>query len=168
MNRTSMLPIVPVQTQYAASYRECLDAVAREMKFLAQIKALPIEKIEGFVKESVASDAVQFFAIDGERVVGWADVFPSWAHAVSHCGSLGMGVLSGYRGQGIGTRLLQACIEKAWLKGITRIELEARADNTTAIALYKKLGFEHEAVKRKAMRFGGDYFDAVQMSLLCE
>ena len=163
-----MLPIVPVQTRYAASYRECLDAVAREKKYLAQVEALPLERIEGFVTESVASDAVQFFALDGERVIGWADVFPSWAHAVSHCGSLGMGILSAYRGQGIGTRLLQACIEKAWTKGITRIELEARADNTAAIALYKKLGFEHEALKRNAMRFGGQYFDAVQMSLLRE
>lgn len=163
-----MFPIVAVQTPYAASYRECLDSVAREQRYLAQVEALPLEKIQGFVKDSVASDAVQFFALDGERVVGWADIFPSWAHAVSHCGSLGMGVLAPYRGRGIGTKLLQACVEKAWLKGITRIELEARADNAAAIALYEKLGFQHEALKRNAMRFNGQYFDAVQMSLLRE
>lgn len=163
-----MFPIVAVQTPYAASYRECLDSVAREQRYLAQVEALPLEKIQGFVKDSVASDAVQFFALDGERVVGWADIFPSWAHAVSHCGSLGMGVLAPYRGRGIGTKLLQACVEKAWVKGITRIELEARADNAAAIALYEKLGFQHEALKRNAMRFNGQYFDAVQMSLLRE
>lgn len=163
-----MFPIVAVQTPYAASYRECLDSVAREQRYLAQVEALPLEKIQGFVKDSVASDAVQFFALDGERVVGWADIFPSWAHAVSHCGSLGMGVLAPYRGRGIGTKLLQACVRKAWLKGITRIELEARADNAAAIALYEKLGFQHEALKRNAMRFNGQYFDAVQMSLLRE
>ena len=74
-----------------------------------------------------------------------------------------MGVLSAYRGQGLGRQLLQACIEKAWSKGITRIELEARADNAAAIALYEKLGFKHEALKRNAMRFSGQYFDSVQM-----
>ena len=163
-----MFPIVAVQTPYAASYRECLDSVAREQRYLAQVEALPLEKIQGFVKDSVASDAVQFFALDGERVVGWADIFPSWAHAVSHCGSLGMGVLAPYRARGIGTKLLQACVRKAWLKGITRIELEARADNAAAIALYEKLGFQHEALKRNAMRFNGQYFDAVQMCLLRE
>jgi GNAT superfamily N-acetyltransferase len=105
-----MFPIVAVQTPYAASYRECLDSVAREQRYLAQVEALPLEKIQAFVKDSVASDAVQFFALDGERVVGWADIFPSWAHAVSHCGSLGMGVLAPYRGRGIGTKLLQACV----------------------------------------------------------
>jgi len=163
-----MPPIVAVEEKYAVAYRECLDAVAREQKYLAQIEALPLERILEFVKASVASDAVQFFAVEGEKVVGWADVFPAWAYAVSHCGSLGMGVLAEYRGQGIGRRLLQACIEKAWAKGITRIELEARADNTAAIALYEKLNFKHEALKRNAMRFGGKYFDAVQMSLLRE
>lgn len=161
-----MLPIVPVQERHAASYRECLDLVARERRFLAQTEALPLERIVGFVRDSVAHDAIQFFALDGERVVGWADIFPGWAQAVSHCGSLGMGVHPDYRGQGLGQRLLSACIEKAWRKGLTRIELEARADNAAAIALYSRLGFRHEALKSQAMRFDGQYFDAVQMRLL--
>ncbi|MEY2689364.1 MAG: hypothetical protein RL375_3563 [Pseudomonadota bacterium] len=161
-----MLPIIPVQETYAASYRACLDVVARERKYLAQTEALPLERIQGFVKDSVATDAVQFFALDGDAVVGWADIFPAWAHAVSHCGSLGMGIHPNYRRQGLGTRLLAACIEKAWAKGLTRIELEARADNVEAIALYQKLGFRHEALKERAMRFDGIYFDAVQMRLL--
>ncbi|MCA3219622.1 MAG: GNAT family N-acetyltransferase [Burkholderiales bacterium] len=161
-----MLPIVPVQERYAESYRECLDSVARERRYLAQVEALPVERIANFVKDSVANDAIQFFALDGERIVGWADIFPAWAHAVAHCGSLGMGIHPEYRRRGLGQRLLAACIEKAWLKGVTRIELEARADNVAAIALYEKLGFQHEALKRRAMRFDGAYFDAVQMSLL--
>ena len=161
-----MLPIVAVQEKYAASYRDCLDVVAREKKYLAQIRALPLERIAGFVRDSVANDAIQFFALDGERVVGWADIFPSWAYATSHCGSLGMGVHPCYRGRGLGQKLLLSCIEKAWLKGLTRIELEARADNHPAISLYEKLGFEHEAIKPRAMRFDGVYFDAVQMRLL--
>ena len=162
-----MLPIVPVQLKHAASYRACLDVVAREKRFLAQIEALPLERIEGFVAQSVADDAIQFFALDQDRVVGWADIFPAWAHAVAHCGSLGMGVHPDYRGQGLGARLLAACIDKAWAKGLTRIELEARADNHVAIALYRKFGFEHEALKARAMRFDGVYHDAVQMRLLC-
>ena len=118
------------------------------------------------MREGVANDAVQFVALDGGRVVGWTDIFPAWSHAVSHCGRLRTGVLLGYRGQDLGRRLLEACIFKAWSKGITRIELEARADNAYAIGLYEKLGFVHEAVKHRAMRFDGMCFDAVQMSLL--
>ena len=161
-----MLHIVAVEEAYAASYRACLDIVAREKKYLAQIEALPLERIAAFVKESAATDAIQFFALDQAEVVGWVDIFPSWAHAVSHCGSLGMGVHPNYRGQGLGGRLLEKCIQKAWTKGLTRIELEARADNEAAIALYEKFGFKHEALKARAMRFNGEYYDAVQMRLL--
>jgi ribosomal protein S18 acetylase RimI-like enzyme len=161
-----MVQIVSVKEEHAQSYRACLDVVAREKRYLAQVEALPLERIEGFVKDSAASDAVQFMAVDAGRVVGWADVFPAWAHAVAHVGSLGMGVLPEYRGQGIGRRLLEACIAKAWARGITRIELEVRADNERAIGLYKSVGFTQEAVKRQAMRFDGVYFDALLMSLL--
>jgi putative acetyltransferase len=66
----------------------------------------------------------------------------------------------------LGTRLLSACIEKAWRKGLTRIELEAREDNEAAISIYAKLGFKREALKANAMRFDGVYFNAVQMRLL--
>lgn len=161
-----MFPIVPVQEKYAVSYRDCLDAVAREKLYLAQIEAPPLEAIAAFVKESEATDAIQYFALDEDRVIGWADIFPQWAQAVSHCGSLGMGIHADYRRQGLGQRLLSACIEKAWRKGLTRIELEARSDNVAAIRLYEKLGFKREAIKARAMRFDGIYFDAVQMCLL--
>jgi len=160
------ISVVPITESHAASFRECLDAVAREKKYLAQIEAAPLERIEGFVRESVANDSVQFVAVADGRVVGWADIFPAWPHAISHCGSLGMGVLPDFRGQGIGKRLLESCISKAWSKGITRIELEVRADNTSAIKLYERFGFTHEAVKRRAMRFDGVYYDSVQMSLI--
>lgn len=158
--------VVPVELHHAASYRACLDTVAREQRYLAQIEALPLERITGFVQDSVRLDAVQFMALDHDTVVGWADVFPAWAHAVQHCGTLGMGLLPAYRGQGIGRRLLQACIDKAPQKGITRITLEVRADNQPAIKLYEKAGFVHEARMRQAMRFGGVYFDALLMSRL--
>ncbi|WP_256646504.1 GNAT family N-acetyltransferase [Thermomonas paludicola] len=161
-----MITIAPAQEEFAASYRECLDLVAKERKYLAQIEALPLERIAGFVRESVVNDAIQFFALDGNRVVGWADIFPAWAHAVSHCGTLGMGVHPDYRAKGLGTRLLRACIDKAWIKGITRIVLEVREDNSRAIALYEKMGFKTEALMQKALRYDGIYFNALQMRLL--
>jgi ribosomal protein S18 acetylase RimI-like enzyme len=152
----------------ARSFRNCLDTVAREKRYLAQIEAPSYEETEGFVRESVETDAVQFVALEGSTVVGWADIFPSWAHAVRHCGTLGMGVLQSYRGQGLGRRLLVACIQKAKTKGMTRIQLQVRADNDVAITLYESVGFRHEARMRHALCFDGVYYDAVQMSLLTD
>lgn len=163
---TTGLPIVQIRTEHGPSFHACLDAVCREKRYLAQLQALPLERVQGFVNDSVASDAAQFVVLDGERVVGWADIFPGWTHGLSHCGRLGMGLLPDYRGQGLGERLLRTCIAKAWAKGLTRIELEARADNARAIRLYERVGFVHEAVRVRGLRIEGVYFDAVQMRLL--
>jgi ribosomal protein S18 acetylase RimI-like enzyme len=162
------IQVVPIADAHIESFRACLDSVAREKKYVAQIEAMPLEQVSVFVKGSIANDVAQFVATEGALVVGWCDIFPSWAHAVQHCGTLGMGVLSAYRGRGIGKQLLTACLAKARSKGITRVELEARADNVVAIQLYQKLGFTHEATKRNAMRFDGRYYDSVQMSLIYE
>lgn len=162
------VPIVPIGETHVESFRACLDAVAREKRYLAQVEAPPLERVRDFVRQGIAGDAAQFVALDGERVVGWADIFPAWAVALAHRGSLGMGVLPEYRGRGIGKRLLEACVAKAWSKGITRIDLESRIDNANAIRLYERLGFRREAVKRNAMRFDGVYYDAVEMTLIKE
>lgn len=170
MTRPPGLPagihIAPITLAHAASFHACLDAVCREKRYLAQLHAPPLEKVEGFVRDSVAQGVAQFVALDGERVVGWADIFPGWAHALQHSGRLGMGLLPEYRGAGLGETLLRTCIAKAWAQGLSRIELEARADNTRAIRLYERVGFAHEAVKQRGLCVEGVFFDAVQMRLL--
>jgi len=162
------LPVVPITEALAAGFRACLDAVAREKRFLAQVEAPPLERVQQFVRDGLEKDAVQFVALDGERVVGWADIFPDWAHAVAHRGHVGMGVHADFRGRGLGTRLLGACLAKATAQGMTRIELEVRADNTPAIGLYRKLGFTEEGRLRRAMCFDGAYFDTLLMARLAE
>jgi ribosomal protein S18 acetylase RimI-like enzyme len=157
-----------IRVEDARSFRECLDAVARERRYLAQVEAPSYEKVEDFVRESVESDVAQFVAVDSGAVVGWADIFPSWPYATQHCGTLGMGVSVNHRGRGLGKQLLLATIRKAQAKGITRILLQARADNLVAVKLYESVGFKHEALVQRALRFDGVYYDAVQMSLLAD
>jgi RimJ/RimL family protein N-acetyltransferase len=161
-----MILIVPIAEVHIAGFRECLDIVAREKRFLALIEAPPLEQVRSFVRTNIANDVVQFVALDDGRVIGWADIFAAWQPALAHCGNLGIGVLPAHRGRGIGGELLRACLAKARQKGITRVELEARVDNADALRLYEKHGFVREGVKRNGMRFDGKYFDTVLMSCL--
>lgn len=158
--------IEPISEKYAASFHACLDAVAREKMFLAQTEAPPLERVRGFVKDSVKNDVPQFVAIDGRTVVGWCDIFPDWPETTKHCGTLGMGVLKDYRRHGIGGRLLLAALAKAKKKGITRVTLKVRADNAGAIRLYEDTGFAAEARLKNAMKFDGVFYDEIQMSLV--
>ena len=165
---TEPVYITPIAEAHVLSFHACLDAVARERRYLAIIEAPPLAQVLAFVKENIAADAAQFVALAGERVVGWADVLPTWKPALAHTGSLGMGVLAPYRGRGLGSALLAACRTKAQQRGITRIELEARIDNLNAIRLYEKSGFVREGVKRNGMRFDNVYFDTLLMGCLLE
>lgn len=158
--------IVPIAESHAEGFHACLDAVARERRYLAQVQAPPLERLLAFVREGLAQDVAQFVALDGGRVVGWCDIVPAWAHAVRHRGTVGMGVLASHRGRGVGEALLRACLAKARAAGLTRIALEVRVDNLAAIRLYERVGFQQEARLRDALRLDGQRFDAFQMSLV--
>lgn len=158
--------ITPIEIADVESFRACLDEVAREGRFLALLGAPPIEHLRDFVSENVAKRVPQVVAKDGGVVVGWCDISPGWHDTLRHCGSLGMGLLRDYRGRGIGGELLTACLELAKRRGITRVELETRADNEAALRLYRRLGFEYEGMKRRGMRVEGVYQDTIAMALL--
>jgi RimJ/RimL family protein N-acetyltransferase len=150
----------------ADAFRAVLDAVASERKYLATIKAPPLERVREFIRDNVSNNHAQYVAeVDG-RLVGWADALPAGRDSTRHMASVGMGIIAGFRGQGIGRRLLEAVIEHCWRAGLMRIELEVFVDNAPAIALYEKLGFQYEGRLRKARLIDGDYKDVFHMALL--
>jgi ribosomal protein S18 acetylase RimI-like enzyme len=161
-----MITVVDISTDHVDSFRDAVDAVARERLFLARTEAPPREQLATFVQSNIDSGNPHVIALDGNTVVGWADIKRAGAPAMRHCGVLGMGVLAAYRGQGIGHSLLKAAIIRSWDIGLERIELEVRVDNQPAIALYESLGFRREGVKVCAMLLDGSYVDMLQMGLL--
>jgi ribosomal protein S18 acetylase RimI-like enzyme len=160
------IEVEQITESHVDGFRACLDAVARERKFLARMEAPPRERVEEFVRESVKNNAAQYVAVDGPLVVGWCDIFPDQVEALKHRGSLGMGVLAHYRGRGIGKELIVATLAHARRDGISRVELEVRVDNAAAISLYEHLGFIREGCKRNGMRFDGSCFDSLTMGLV--
>jgi len=160
--------VAPIAEADAGSFHACLDAVARERRFLALLEAPPLASTRGFVADNVAKGVPQVVAKDGPQVVGWCDIRPGWPDTLRHCGSVGMGLLPAYRGQGIGRRLLEACLVAARQAGITRVELEARADNDAALRLYTRMGFAHEGTKRRGMKVDGQYVDTLSMALFLD
>ncbi len=82
---------------------------------------------------------------------------------------LGMNVKDGYRGQGIGSALVEQAIEWARSAGAHKIALQHWPHNTAARALYDKYGFEQEGyLRRQYPRKNGEIWDAVVMGLLLE
>ena len=75
-----------------------------------------------------------------------------------------MGILPAYRGQGIGTRLLEHTLQKAKEFGLEKIVLQVYDTNTSARALYEKMGFTQEGYFKKYRKIGQRYFDSIAMA----
>ena len=68
-----------------------------------------------------------------------------------------------FRGQGIGSRLLEEALGEALRRGADLVTLEVRASNQRPIDLYKKFGFQVKA--RKPRYYRDNHEDALLMVL---
>ena len=157
--------IQPASLELADSFRQALDVVAREHRYLIFQEAPPVESTRNFIAQVLAKGWSQFYAVRGSQVVGWCDVVRDERPGRTHIGRLGIGILPDYRGRKIGARLLAATVADAFQKGMTRIELEVFAANARAIALYRKFGFVEEGRKRQARCLDGVHEDSILMAL---
>src|SRR3954469_24473847 len=159
--------IVPTGEEHVEGFNAAVAVVARERRWLILVDAVPLEASREFIRSVVANGGVHLVAVaeDG-TVVGWCDINRGAREGLRHAGSLGMGLLPGYRDRGLGRRLLEATIAAGWAAGLERIELEVFASNTRAFALYQNVGFVTEGVRRRAWKLDGETDDNVMMALL--
>lgn len=82
-----------------------------------------------------------------------------------HSCLLGISVIGPAQGKGVGTAMMKAITEYAdkWTT-FTRIELTVFADNSNAISLYKKFGFEEEGLLRHYALRNGRFEDVISMA----
>ncbi len=134
------IKIIYPSESYFKSFHEALAAVANERIYIEMIEPPPLEKVAQFQSDLISKNGPVYYAVDGEKVVGWCDVFPEGNPRQAHRGGLGMGCLPDYRGQGIGSQLLDAVLKHA-----------------------KKFGFEQEGLIKKYRKLDGQYFDCLAM-----
>jgi ribosomal protein S18 acetylase RimI-like enzyme len=158
--------IVPITRQHLEGFHAALDEVAREGRYLAMVQAPSFTRTRRFVLDSLRDGAIHFVALAGDDVVGWCDLRPKTAATQRHSAVLGMGVVRKHRGCGLGSRLLATTLDLADVRGLRRAELVVRADNTPAIALYRRFGFVVEGTCRQYLRQGDVDHDALVIARL--
>lgn len=158
--------IEPMGETHIESFHRVLDTVARERKYLTLLEAPTLEDTRKFALSSITTGNVHLVALHADELVGWCDIRRHFFPSHAHCGSLGMGLLPGYRGQGLGRRLIEAAIAGGREAGMIRIEFGVHADNARAIRLYERGGFVREGVSRDAFCVDGAYTDVINMALI--
>lgn len=150
--------IVRIAPEHVNGLRRALDTVAREGRYLALTEAPKLIAVVHFVDRLARLGCPQFVALDGKTVVGWCDIRPS--DEEDGTGVLGMGLLAKFRRMGLGTRLLDACVDACPFE---RISLAVLASNVGAIAFYERHGFVHHGRRSAAADLGHRVEDVLLM-----
>jgi ribosomal protein S18 acetylase RimI-like enzyme len=160
------IEILPGRAEFAAQFRECLDSVAKEERFLLFVDAPPLSALADDLKNFTDTNSPNFFAFDDSKLIGWCDLRLTLSEPTKHRAEIGMGLMKEYRGKGIGRALLEKLISAAPDRGLEKLELVVLADNESAIQLYKSVGFKEEGRILNYRKLNGVYTDAINMGLL--
>lgn len=106
-----------------------------------------------------------FVATVNDDVVGWVHLSAPEIEKLSHTAELTVGVLEEYRGEGIGSHLLERGLEWAKKNGFEKVYNSVPSTNQRAIDWLSEHGWETEAVREKHYRLDGDYVDEVMMAV---
>ena len=108
--------------------------------------------------------AVALVAELANKPVAYLTIRPRRQSRLSHTADLNMGVADAARNLGIGKLILKAGIEQALLMSeLEIVYLMARSDNTPAISLYERFGFETMTTLNRDTKIGSTYFDGLLM-----
>lgn len=141
-----------------------MKTVVDEGRWLATESSRSTADLEEMFSTGLEEGHIVFCLEDEDRIVGAIGVHPSGTEGVL---SLGMSVLSEYRGRGWGRRMIDAAVIAARGSGARKIELEVFPDNTRAVALYAASGFQVEGLKRAHyLRQDGSVRSALLMARL--
>jgi ribosomal protein S18 acetylase RimI-like enzyme len=105
-----------------------------------------------------------FVATVDAEVVGWVHLKHPEIAKLDHTAELTVGVLEAYRGNGIGSHLLERGLEWAASQGFERIYQSVPASNEAAIGFLEERGWETEAVREDHYKMDGAYVDEVMLA----
>lgn len=102
--------------------------------------------IDAWTRELDYDRVLPLVAEIGDNIIGDATLHRRKAGWTSHVGKVRVVVDKDYRAKGLGTRLIEELIDVARKGGLELLVAELMENQKTAVAAFKHLGFEKEAV----------------------
>lgn len=147
----------------AAELLKMTRQIGRETEFLVMDEKginLPEELLAIQLEDIYESpNNTLFVALLGEQIIGTASLKGSNEKRIAHIAELGISILKDYWGMGLGSVLMEELL--IWAQEsqtVYRIELTVQEQNTTAIHLYEKFGFQKEALMARGARSDDGHF----------
>lgn len=150
-----------------ASDAEALAASMSEPGVVWGTLHIPFQRPERWSERLTGnpSGRVTFLVVEVDGVVSGAGALTvPEERRRGHTGSIGMHVATRAQGRGVGRKLMNALLEDAERRGLSRVELTVYPDNERARRLYERAGFVVEGRARFASLRDGTYVDDLLMA----
>jgi ribosomal protein S18 acetylase RimI-like enzyme len=108
---------------------------------------------------------VFFVATVEDEVVGWVHLEVPEIEKLRHTAELTVGLITEYRGEGIGRRLVERALDWARAQDLVKVYNSIPATNEGALEFFEALGGEIEAVREDHYRIDGDPVDEKMMGI---
>jgi ribosomal protein S18 acetylase RimI-like enzyme len=147
-----MIRIEPLQPEHAPATRAFLERIPLEdQSFFKEDISRP-DTVDRWLAGEAGHRAVALEGSDGEDCVRGYFALVAGAGLSSHVAELRLVTDPQRRRRGYGRLLARAALIGALERGIEKIVVEVAADEEPAIALFRGLGFEGEALLRNHIR----------------
>ena len=142
------------ETEYGLSYPEELNFTVKDEE-------------DFIVNYAADKGSIMITAFDGERLVGNASLSCVMDRKKTlHRATFGIAILKSHWSQGLGRKILTELIAFAKRAGYKMLELEVASSNTTAVNLYKTLGFVVYGERPCSLKLkSGNYYGELLMVL---
>lgn len=131
------IDIVPYDKKYAKSFYDLNIEWLKSYFYVEPYDEIVLKNPEDFI---IDKGGIIFFAIQNSKVVGTVALMAFDRNGTYELTK--MAVSTQYRGQKIGQKLMQYCIEFSRNKGIDKLVLYSNTRLKNAIYIYKKYGFK--------------------------
>lgn len=120
-----------------------VDDISQVAEIERQIFSIPWS--EKAFKDSMESDnTIYIVAKEDNNVAGYAGMYLSFEEG----NITNVAVNPSSRRKGIGEKIVRDILNRAYEKGVRDVFLEVRETNSAAIALYEKIGFKEEGIRK--------------------
>ena len=114
---------------------------------------------QSFSEEAANPVAYYLLPLQADEIIGYVGVW----FILDEAHITNVAVLPEYRKQGIGEKMMREILRIAKARGVVAMTLEVRPSNAPALALYHKLGFVSEGIRKQYYEDNGE--DAIIMWL---
>lgn len=165
MDNIEIRELLPEDAEQMIEYLKKIGGETDNLTFGKEGLPITVEQEKEFLRQARESkQSVHYGAWKNGQIIGHGNL-SGFPRRMSHRAEMSLAVMKSEWNQGIGSMLVEKLIQYARQNEIEIIQLEVRNDNTGAIHLYEKHGFQRIGTIPAYFKMENAYFDFDMMCL---